>query len=113
MLSGMAWLFVGPCSAVAALVALALAPFSRTAGAARALRRVALWGGLLAVALAVIATAFIAVDRDVEFGSAAYRHRVGESLLMALVTVIVTITAAAAGYWSLRTVKHRDVTRVA
>src|SRR5882724_6598328 len=84
ILSGMAWFVVGGCSAVAAIVALALAPFARTARAARGWSRVALWGGIIAVALITIATAFIAADRDVEFGSPAYRHRVGESLVTLL-----------------------------
>ena len=109
MLSGMAWFVVGSCSAVAALVALALSPFTRTAAAARGLSRVALWGGLLAVALVVTATVFIAVDRDVEFGSAAHRHRVGESLLVALGTAIVPVVAVGAGYWSRRTTRHREL----
>ena len=109
MLSGMAWFVVGSCSAVAALVALALSPFTRTSAAARGLSRVALWGGLLAVALVVIATAFIAVDRDAEFGSVTYRHRVGESLLIALGTAIVPVAAVGAGYWSRRTERRREL----
>jgi len=94
----MAWFVVGGCSAVAAIVALALAPFARTARAARGWSRVALWGGIIAVALITIATAFIAADRDVEFGSPAYRHRVGESLITALFTGIVPLAAVGARY---------------
>jgi hypothetical protein len=109
MLSGMAWFVVGSCSAVAALVALALSPFTRTAAAARGLSRVALWGGLLAVVLVLIATIFIAVDRDVEFGSAAYGQRVGESLLVGLGTAIVPVVAVGAGYWSRQTARRREL----
>jgi len=109
VLTGIGWFIVGACSAVAAVVALALSPFTRTASVARRLSRVALWGGFVAVALVVIATAFVAFDHDVEFGSATYRHRVGESLITALFTGIVPLAAVGARYWSSRTERHRDV----
>ena len=113
MLSGIAWFVVGGCSAAAAVVALALAPFARTVRAARGWSRVALWGGITAVALVTIATVFIAADRDVEFGSPAYRHRVGESLLTVLFTSIVPLTAVGALSWSRKTERRRGVDHAA
>jgi len=103
---GIAWFVVGACSAVAAVVALVLAPFSRTARTVCGWGRVALWGGVVAVALIAIATAFIAVDRDVEFGSPAFRERIGQSLLMVLSTSVLPMAAFGALCWSRRTVRQ-------
>jgi len=109
MCAGIAWFVVASSSAFAVVVSLALSPFTRTASLARRLSQVALWGGLIAVMLLVIATAFVAVDRDVEFGSAAYQHRLRESLLPALLTALIPLAAFGARFWSCRTERSKNI----
>jgi len=109
MFAGMLWLVVSSCSALVAIVALALSPFTRTAPVACTLSQVALWGGLVAVVFAVIGTVFVAIDRDVEFGSPAYQDRLLQSLLPALVAALVPVAAVAARFWSYRTEKSKSI----
>ena len=106
--SGIAWALLLLISALAAVVAAALSPFARTVTIARGLSRVGLWGGSLALALAITVTTFIACDQHLGFGSPAYRRRVVGSLVDALLTAIVLLVALGAKYWSRQTRRRRD-----
>jgi len=96
LLAGFAWVFVGAVSAVVALAALGLAPFSRTARAAGLASQLALRGGLLAMGFALIATIFIAFDEGI------HSEGLKESALQFLFTGIVPAVALGAEHLSRR-----------
>ena len=106
---GLVWSIVGSSSAIAAIVALGLSPFTDMASFARRLGRFAFWGGAIAVALGLSAAVFVASDRDLmKFDSALYRHSVATTLMTALLSGIVPLVAIGALFWSDRMDRHAD-----
>jgi hypothetical protein len=96
LFAGFAWIFVGAVSAVVALVALGLAPFSRTARAAGLASQLALRGGLLAMGFALIAAVFIVLDEGIRSPG------MSEIALQFLFTGIVPAVALGAEHLSRR-----------
>jgi uncharacterized membrane protein len=103
--SGLAGVAVfGVCSVVA-LIGLLLAPFPRTASVALWLGSVGLCGGLVAFALVLTSTVFIALRDD----SVPRMHwvYVRDSLAMLALVGLVPLVGLGARYWSARTGRKR------
>ena len=103
--SGLAGIAVFAICALIALVGLLLAPFPRTATVAGWLGSVGTYGGLLALALVLTSTVFIALHDD-SMPPVRWGH-VRDSLVMAALVGLVPLIGLGARYWSARTGRKR------
>jgi hypothetical protein len=92
------------------LLGIALAPFLSTARVAHKLGFIGIWGGLVALALALVSSGFVASERvQREMGTARYRAAVRASLVMAGVIALAPLTGVGALCWSRRTAKVNSI----
>ena len=92
------------------LLGLALSPFPRTACVAHKLGFVGMWGGFVALALALASSGFVAFEHvDLKLGTPEYRLAVTESLLVASVIALAPLTGVGALCWSRRTAEVNSV----
>jgi hypothetical protein len=92
------------------LLGLALSPFSRTVCVAHKLGFVGMWGGAVALALALASSGFVAFEHvDLKLGTREYRDAVTASLLMASVIALAPLSGVGALCWSRRTAKINSI----
>jgi len=92
------------------LLGLVLAPFLRTARVAHKLGFIGICGGLVALALALVSSSFVASERvKRELGTARYRAAVKGSLFMAGAIALAPLTGVGALCWSRRTAKVNSI----
>lgn len=100
---GITWVLMAPTSGVSALVSAGLCPFSRTAWQAWRLSRVAIWSGVLAFAVAVVAT----------LATAGFETVPKESPQDAVVLIVLTGLAPLLGFFTGRWSQRKLVSRPA
>jgi len=110
---GITWVLLGPTSAVSALVAGALCPFSRMSRQAFRLSRVGVWSGLFAFCAAAVATVTVGGPDYIKPGTPAYRDAILDSALLALVTGIAPLVAFFTGRYSQKKMLAKDTQNAA